>query len=183
MKENQIIKLIQKPSSREEGFKQIVDLYQERLYWHIRKMVLSHDDADDVLQNTFIKVWKSLDNFRGDSKIYTWLYRIATNESLNHIQTQKKKFTSSLGNVDEEYLHLKLTSDPYFDGDEAEKKLWMAVETLPQKQKTVFKLKYFDNMKYEDMSDVLKTSVGALKASYHHAVNKIKEYLTKELNY
>lgn len=142
------------------------------MYWHIRKMVLDHDDAHDVLQNTFIKVWKALPKFRGDSKLYTWLYRIATNESLNHLRSQKK----TMADTDE--IAYKLTGDAYFDGDEIQAKLYEAIATLPEKQKAVFNLKYFEEMKYEEMSDVLETSVGALKASYHHAVNKIKAYLT-----
>lgn len=181
LEDQKIIDLISKPSKRIDGFNMIVDQYQERLYWHIRKMVLSHDDADDVLQNTFIKVWKALENFRGDSKIYTWLYRIATNESLSLIQKNKKRVSSDITRESNEELQLQ--SDPYFDGNEAELQLWKAIESLPEKQKLVFKLKYFEEMKYQDMSEVLGTSVGALKASYHHAVIKVKEILKKELNY
>ncbi len=181
MEDQKIIGLIQNPSSRMEGFNLLVENYQERLYWHIRKMVLSHDDADDVLQNTFIKVWKALENFRGDSKIYTWIYRIATNESLSHIQKSKRTFTSDPNS--DSAVSSQIQGDPYFDGDEAELFLWTAIEQLPEKQKTVFKLKYFEEMKYEDMSELLGTSVGGLKASYHHAVNKVKDVLQKQLNY
>ncbi len=178
--EEQIFKLIRKPKTREKGFQFIVNQYQERLYWHIRKIVLSHDDADDVLQNTFIKVWKALDSFRGESRLYTWMYRIATNECLSHLQQQKRKFISAF--AEQDYAELNLTDDPYFDGDEATTKLWVAVESLPEKQKLVFKMKYFEDMKYEDISKILGTSVGGLKASYHHAVSKIKEQIVTELN-
>ena len=181
MEDKEIVQLILNPSTLVEGFNCIVEHYQERLYWHIRKMVLTHDDADDVLQNTFIKVWKALPNFRGDSKIYTWLYRIATNESLNHLQSTQKKRNQNASINDHE--HLQLASDPYFNGDEAATQLWRAIESLPDKQKTVFKLKYFESMKYDDISEVLGTSVGGLKASYHHAVSKIKVFLSKELNH
>lgn len=181
MEDQSILKLILKPSTRLEGFNLLVETYQERLYWHIRKMVLNHDDADDVLQNTFIKVWKALENFRGDSKIYTWIYRIATNESLSHIQKSKRTFSGD-PNFDTA-LSTQIESDPFFDGDEAVLKLWKAIELLPAKQKTVFKLKYFEEMKYEEMSELLDTSVGSLKASYHHAVGKVKEVLQKQLNY
>lgn len=181
MEDQSILELIKKPSTRLDGFNLLVETYQERVYWHIRKMVLNHDDADDVLQNTFIKVWKALENFRGDSKIYTWIYRIATNESLSHIQKSKRTFSG-----DPNYdlaVSAQIQNDPYFDGDEALIKLWTAIELLPDKQKTVFKLKYFEEMKYEEMSELLGTSVGGLKASYHHAVNKVKEVLQKQLNH
>ncbi len=181
MEDQRILELIKKPSTRLEGFNLLVETYQERLYWHIRKMVLNHDDADDVLQNTFIKVWKALENFRGDSKIYTWIYRIATNESLSHIQKSKRTYSSDPNF--ETALSTKIQDDPYFDGDAAQLKLWTAIEQLPEKQMTVFKLKYFEEMKYDDMSELLGTSVGALKASYHHAVNKVKDVLLKQLNY
>lgn len=181
MEDQRILELIKNPSSRLEGFNLLVETYQERLYWHIRKMVLSHEDADDVLQNTFVKVWKALENFRGDSKIYTWIYRIATNESLSHIQKSKRTYSSDPNF--ETALSTNIQGDPYFDGDAAELKLWTAIEQLPEKQKTVFKLKYFEEMKYEDMSELLGTSVGGLKASFHHAVNKVKDVLLKQLNY
>lgn len=181
MEDQSILELIIKPSTRLDGFNLLVETYQERLYWHIRKMVLNHDDADDVLQNTFIKVWKALENFRGDSKIYTWIYRIATNESLSHIQKSKRTFSGDPNF--ETALSIQIEGDPFFDGDEAVLKLWKAIELLPTKQKTVFKLKYFEEMKYEDMSELLGTSVGSLKASYHHAVVKVKEVLQKQLNY
>ncbi|RLD80127.1 MAG: RNA polymerase subunit sigma-70 [Bacteroidetes bacterium] len=156
-----------------------MSLYKERLYWHIRKIVLIHDDADDVLQNTFLKIFNNISKFKGDSKLYSWMYRIATNESLTHL---KKK--SSLNKIDSETLQNqlveKLEADVYFDGDEIQFKLQKALATLPQKQKLVFNMKYFDHMKYDDISEILETSVGALKASYHHARKKIEAYLTEE---
>ncbi|EAQ49312.1 RNA polymerase sigma factor [Leeuwenhoekiella blandensis] len=158
-------------------FEDLVSQYKERLYWHIRRMVISHDDADDVLQNTFIKVYKNLHNFNGESQIYTWLYRIATNESLTFIK--KRKRTTQIGSEElQESLVANLTSDPYFNGDEAQLTLQKAIDTLPAKQKQVFVMKYFDELQYNEISEILDTSEGALKASYHHAVKKITEYVT-----
>ena len=159
-------------------FEDLVSQYKERLYWHIRRMVISHDDADDVLQNTFIKVYKNLHNFNGESQIYTWLYRIATNESLTFIK--KRKRTTQIGSEElQESLVANLTSDPYFNGDEAQLTLQKAIDTLPAKQKQVFVMKYFDELQYNEISEILDTSEGALKASYHHAVKKITEYVTE----
>jgi len=158
-------------------FEDLVSQYKERLYWHIRRMVISHDDADDVLQNTFIKIYKNLHNFNGESQIYTWLYRIATNESLTFIK--KRKRTTQIGSEElQESLVANLTSDPYFNGDEAQLTLQKAIDTLPAKQKQVFVMKYFDELQYNEISEILDTSEGALKASYHHAVKKITEYVT-----
>lgn len=164
---------------RNYAFNLIVMKYQEKLYWHIRKIVIRHDDADDVLQNTFIKVWKSLDKFREASKLYTWLYRIATNESLTFLKQQKTKYLLPLEDH-ENSLKNSLMSDVYFNGDEIQLKLQKAILTLPEKQRIVFNMKYFDEMKYDDMAEILKTSVGALKASFHHAVKKIEKYLTED---
>ncbi len=163
-------------STRERSFQTLVNVYQERLYWHIRKIVMSHEDADDVLQNTFVKVWRSIDNFREESSLYTWLYRIATNESLTLIHTNKKRSLMPLNDAND-FLMNNLMSDPYFEGNEIQKKLQEAIVQLPEKQRIVFNMKYFDEMKYEDMSQVLDTSVGALKASFHHAVKKVEAYL------
>ncbi len=175
--DEEILGSFAKPETKEKAFSMLVQTYQERLYWHIRRMVVSHDDADDVLQNTFVKVWRNLANFQGNSKLYTWLYRIATNESLTFLN--KKKRTSSTPLETDDYdLGATLTSDPYFDGDEIQIRLQEAIETLPAKQKQVFLLRYYDEMKYDEMSEVLDTSVGALKASYHHAVKKIEKFLT-----
>lgn len=158
---------------KEEAFNQLVQRYQERLYWHIRKIVISHEDADDVLQNTLIKVWKSLPGFRSESGLYTWLYRIATNESLTLIKKNKRRFLSPAGDQEKNLSDL-LEADPFFDGDEASQKFQRAILKLPEKQRLVFNMKYFDEMKYEEISSILGTSVGALKASYHHAVKKLE---------
>lgn len=164
---------------RNHAFNLIVRKYQERLYWHIRKMVISHDDADDVIQNTFIKAFQGLERFREDASLYTWLYRIATNETLSFLKKRKKRNYLPLGDY-QEYLEKNLESDPYTDGDEIQMKLQKAIIRLPEKQKLVFNMKYFDELKYEEISDVLGTSVGALKASYHHAIKKIEQYLSDD---
>lgn len=164
--------------TKEKGFTLIIQKYQERLYWHIRRMVLDHDDANDVLQNVFIKVWKNLENFREDAQLYTWLYKIATNESLTFLEQQKRKTSISLSEV-ESGLSNKLRADPQFDPNKLEWKLQRAILSLPDKQRIVFNLRYYDEMPYEEMSKVLETSEGALKASYHHAVKKIEEYIRK----
>ena len=152
--------------------------YNKRLYWHVRKIVICHDDADDVVQNTFIKAWKSLPNFRGDSQLYTWLYRIATNEALSFLKKKKKHLFQSIDSVSFQ-LEFKVDSS-YFTGTEIEKKLQKAILTLPTKQRLVFNMKYFDELKYDEISEILGTSVGALKANYHHAKQKIEKYLTKD---
>ncbi|MBT8253002.1 MAG: RNA polymerase sigma factor [Flavobacteriaceae bacterium] len=151
--------------------------YKERLYWHIRKMVISHDDTDDVLQNTFIKVYRNIDKFKGDSKLYSWMYRIATNEAITQINKNAKRHQISNEEVQQNAVQ-NLKADVYFEGDEIQLKLQHAIATLPEKQRLVFNMKYFDDMKYKDISDVLETSEGALKASYHLAVKKIERYLT-----
>lgn len=174
--ELELIADLKNEKTRELAFQSLVKLYQERLYWHIRKIVMDHDDADDVLQNTFIKVWRSIDKFREESTIYTWLYRIATNESITFINSNKRRSLVPMNDTSE-FLLNNLTSDPYFEGDEIQLRLQEAILKLPEKQRIVFNMKYFDEMKYEDMSQVLDTSVGALKASFHHAAKKIEEYL------
>ncbi len=163
-------------TTKEVAFTRIIKKHQEKLYWHIRRMVVEHEDANDVLQNMFIKVWKSLDNFREDSQLYTWLYRIATNESLTFLQQQKKRSSISLSD-DDSTLSNKIKADEHFDANKLEWKLQLAIQKLPEKQRTVFNLRYYDEMPYEEMSRVLETSEGALKASYHHAVKKIEEYI------
>lgn len=164
---------------KEEAFNQLVIKYQERLYWHIRKVVITHEDADDVLQNTLIKVWKSLPGFRSESGLFTWLYRIATNEALTLLKQKKRRALPSREEGDQ-WLSEQLEADPYFDGDEASLKLQKAILELPEKQRLVFNMKYFDEMKYEEMSGILDTSVGALKASYHHAVKKLEISLSED---
>ena len=164
------------PATKERSFTLIIKKYQERLYWHIRRMVVSHEDANDVLQNMFIKVWRALDNFREDSQFYTWLYRIATNESLTFLEQQKKRAARSLSDV-ENGLSNQLKADKHFDANKLEWKLQVAIQQLPEKQRIVFNLRYFDEMPYEKMSRILETSEGALKASYHHAVKKIEHFI------
>ncbi len=159
----------------EIAFGWLLDNYQQKIYWHIRRMVISHDDADDVCQNTLVKIWENLHTFKGESQLYTWIYRIATNEALTFLN--KKKHHLDIDQTSPE-LMTHLTAANYFNGNAAELKLQQAILQLPEKQRLVFNLKYFENMKYEEMSEVLETSVGALKASYHHAVKKIEELVT-----
>ena len=164
------------PKTQNEAFQKLLREYQKPLYNHIRNIVLNHDDADDVLQNTFIKVFQNLKNFKGESKLFSWMYRIATNEAISFLNQKAKK-----NNTTSEELQSKivdnLKADSYFDGDEIQFKLQKAIANLPEKQQLVFKMKYFEEIKYEDMSEILGTSVGALKASYHHAVKKIEEFM------
>jgi len=177
--DREILQGIKIPGKEEIAFNRLVQKYQERLYWHIRKIVIVHDDADDVLQNTLVKVWKSLPGFRSDSGLYTWLYRIATNEALTFLK-QKKKRTFAPWLEVEHKMSETLESDPWFNGDEIQYKLQQAILKLPDKQRIVFNMKYFDEVKYEDMAVILDTSVGALKASYHHAVKKIEAMLGED---
>ena len=178
--EKEIICLLQDATRQREAFGAIVKEYSESLYWQIRRLVLSHDDANDILQNTFIKAWSNIDYFRGDAKMSTWLYRIALNECLTYVNKQQANNILSIDDADIEVLG-KLESDPYFDGDETQRVFLRAIHSLPQKQQMVFNLKYFKEMKYEEISEILGTSVGALKASYHHAVKKIETFLEKHL--
>ncbi len=171
-----LLNLFKEPSSKEKAFTLIVKKYQEKLYWHIRRLVVTHDDANDVLQNMFIKVWKGLQNFREDSQLYTWLYRIATNESLSFLDAQKRKSTTSLTDVESD-LSNKIKADGNFDPNRLEWKLQLAIQRLPEKQRAVFNLRYYDEMPYEQMSRILETSEGALKASYHHAAKKIENFI------
>jgi RNA polymerase sigma-70 factor (ECF subfamily) len=174
--EEQLIAELQDESTKKDAFRTLVTTYKQRLYWHIRKIVLDHDDSDDVLQNTFIKVWRNIDTFRAESGLYTWLYRIATNESLTFLNQKKKKMIAT-GEEINEYLVEKIQTDPYFDGDAIQRRLQEAIALLPEKQRLVFNMRYFDDIKYQDMEKMLNTSAGALKASYHHAVRKIEDYL------
>ncbi|MBC8464252.1 MAG: RNA polymerase sigma factor [Bacteroidetes bacterium] len=179
--DQELLAMFREENSRNMAFNLIIKEYQERIYWHVRKIVIDHDDANDVAQNTFVKAWKGLDNFREDSKIYTWLYRIATNESITFLKKKKAHLFSSIEDV-QHGLSANLESDHYFDGDEIERKLQQALLTLPHKQRIVFNMKYFEEMKYQEMSEILGTSVGALKASYHHATQKVKRFLKNDLN-
>src|SRR3979409_2037965 len=174
--DKELLFLFKNAETKEKGFTSILKKYQEKLYWHVRRMVVDHEDANDVLQNMFIKVWNALENFREDSQLYTWLYRIATNESLTFLEQQKKRSSVPLSDV-ESGLSNRIKADKYFDPNKLEWKLQLAMQQLPEKQRIVFNLRYYDEMPYEEMSRVLGTSEGALKASYHHAVKKIEDYI------
>lgn len=163
---------------REESFRGIVDAYTERLYWHVRRFLCSHDDTNDLLQDIFIKIWTALDSFRGESRLYTWIYRIATNEVLNHLRKQKFRSYLSFESASAT-LEKKIDEDPHFNGNDLQRELHKSIQRLPEKQRIVFNLRYFDELKYEEISEITGTSVGALKASYHHAYNKIKDDLQK----
>ena len=178
--EKEIIALLQEPTRQREAFECIVKEYSEQLYWQIRRLVLSHEDANDILQNTFIKAGMNIEYFRGDAKMSTWLYRIALNESLTFLNKQRASNQLSIDDADTEMLN-RLESDTYFDGDDSQKIFLQAIHTLPEKQQIVFNLKYFKEMKYEEISEIVGTSIGALKASYHHAVKKIEAFLEKHL--
>lgn len=171
-----MIKELQRPETREAAFRHLVELYQERLYWQIRNMVKSHDDADDVLQNTFIKIFRNIDKFKGESQLFSWMYRIATNESITFLNKKAKKLQISSQELQEQIID-SLETDVYFEGDQIQLKLQRAISTLPEKQQQVFNMKYFQELKYKEISDILGTSEGALKASYHIASKKIEEYL------
>ena len=167
------------PEMQKSAFNQVVRDYSEKLYWHIRKMVLSHDDANDVVQNTFIKAWLNIDMFRGEAKLSTWLYKIAINECINFLNKQRAFNNISIDDTDV-FLLGKLEGDEYFDGDALQLKLQQAILSLPEKQRIVFNMRYYDELPYEEISEIVSTSVGALKASYHHAAKKIEKFLTEE---
>ena len=177
--EETLVAQLKDKESQAQAFEVLINTYKERLYWHIRRIVLDHDDTDDVLQNTFIKVYRNIEGFKGESKLYSWLYRIATNEALSFIKTKSRKLGQSSEAVQEAMAN-QLESDVYFEGDEIQLKLQQAIATLPEKQKLIFNMKYFDEMKYEEISEILDTSVGGLKASYHLAVKKIKSHLNED---
>ncbi|MDY0090915.1 MAG: sigma-70 family RNA polymerase sigma factor [Flavobacteriaceae bacterium] len=174
--DNKLVADLINPGTQNEAFRQLIVLYQKPLYNIIRNIVLNHDDADDVLQNTFIKIFRNIENFKGESKLFSWLYRIATNEALTFIKQKSKMYSQT----SEEFIRSeteKLIGDEYFDGDEIQLKLQKAISLLPEKQQLVFKMKYFEELTYENISEITETSVGALKASYHHAVKKIEDYI------
>lgn len=177
MRDEQIIRLFDS-GEREKAFNGIVDAYSERLYWHIRRFVCSHEDTDDLLQDVYIKIWAALPSFRRDAQLFTWLYRIATNEVLNFLRKQRFKSFVSFES-ESSALEKKIDEDAYFNGDTLQRELYKAIQRLPQKQRLVFNMRYFDEMKYEDIAEITGTSVGALKASYHHAYSKIKEEMQK----
>ena len=172
----ELLKLIRNPETKEKGFRFLVEMYQKRVYGVIRKMIIIHEDADDLTQLTFIKAFKNIQNFQGNSSIFTWLYRIATNESLNFLEKKKKRFFFNIEDHQELMINY-IESSPLIDGEVIEKKLQKALLNLPEKQRLVFNLKYFDDLSYDDISKITDTSVGALKASYHHAVKKIEQEL------
>lgn len=176
--ETELVKELQNRSTAHSAFHTLMKVYAEPIYRQIRKMVVSHDDANDLVQNTFLKAWTNIHNFRGDAKLSTWLYKIAINESINYLnkERQKRELTDD---SDDSFLLTNVEADPYFDGDEIQRQFQAIIATLPEKQRLVFNMKYYDEMKYEEMSEILGTSVGALKASYHHAVKKIEESLRK----
>ena len=176
--ETEFISELLQVKTQNEAFKKLMDIFQKRLYAHIRNIVLNHDDADDVLQNTFVKVFQNLKNFKGECKLYSWMYRIATNEAITFINSKAKRN----GNTSADFQNIQienLQADVYFDGSELQLKLQKAVNVLPKKQQLVFKMKYFQELKYEEISEITGTSVGGLKASYFHAVKKIEEFVQK----
>jgi RNA polymerase sigma-70 factor (ECF subfamily) len=178
--DSDILLMLRDENQRRKAFNLIVNAYSESLYWQIRKMVLSHDDANDILQNTFLKSWLNIDQFRGESKISTWLYRIAINETYTFLNKERLNNQSNVVDLEDAMVQ-NLQSDPWFSGDEAALKLQKAILSLPDKQRLVFNMKYYDDMKYEEISDILGTSVGALKSSYHYAVKKIEAFLALEI--
>jgi len=182
MTDKEIIQLCLNATTRELGYKKLVAVYSKKLYWHVRRMVTNHDDANDVVQNCFIKIWKGLPNYREESKLYTWLYRIASNESITFINEKYRRTSIAIDNDVAQYT-ANLNSDPWFDGDETQVQLQHAIDSLPDKQKQVFIMRYYDELKYEEMEAVLGTSIGALKASYHHAAKKIEAFLKATLNH
>lgn len=177
--DDKLLAMFRDENSRSNAYNLIVLKYQKRLYWHIRRMVISHEDSDDVLQNTLIKAWKGLSNFKEESQLYSWLYRIATNETITFLNKKRKRFFIPLNDVEKE-LSGKLESDDFYTGDEIQLKLQKAILTLPEKQRLVFNMKYYDELKYEEISDILGTSVGGLKASYHLAVKKIETFIKQD---
>lgn len=174
MEDNEIIELFHLKNKKEEAFRLLIDKYKEKLYWHIRKMVLNHEDTNDILQNTFVKIWQGLKEFRYESGLYTWMYRIATNESINFLNEKKRKVYGNSGEITEA-LENMLESDIYFSGDEIQKELQKAILKLTDRQRLIFNMKYFDDMPYEDIAAILEVAVGTLKATYHNAVKKIEE--------
>ncbi|MBL1407955.1 RNA polymerase sigma factor [Sphingobacterium faecale] len=176
MEDAQIIAMFADERTREAAFSHLLKKYQQKIYWHVRRMVIDHDDADDVTQDIFIKIWRNLEKFREDSQLYTWLYRIATNECITFLNKKKQKHNVSLDDDNSSYLSETLADTTYFSGDKAQMKLQQALLTLPEKQRLVFNMKYFEDLKYDEISEILGTSVGALKASYHLAVKKVENF-------
>jgi len=177
MSDQHLLDLLKKEETRRYGFDLLVRQYQQRIYRHVRHMVINHDDADDIVQNVFLKVWNNLSTFREDAKLYTWIYRIATNESLSHLKSRRLKMFLSFNGM-EKQMEQALLDDNFFSGDEIEIKLQKAILKLPAKQRLVFNMRYYNELSYDEMSAILGTSAGALKASYHFAAKKIEEYVT-----
>jgi len=175
--DDELLHRLRSDETKEVAFKELLKLYKERLYWHIRHIVKSHDDADDVLQNTFIKIYRNINSFKGESKLFSWMYRIATNEAITHLNQTAKRMNITSEALQQQSIE-QLKADVYFEGNDIQIKLQQAIATLPEKQQLVFNMKYFQELKYKDMSEILNTSEGALKASYHIATKKIEEYLT-----
>lgn len=176
MEDKELLAKIRNPETRNYGFNLLVRTYQQRVYYHIRKMVIDHDDADDLTQEVFIKIHRHIETFREDSQLFTWIYRIATNECLSFLQKKKKRFFLPIGDVTGELVS-KIDQAPHISGDEIQRKLQKAIVKLPEKQRLVFNMKYYDDLSYEQIAEITNTSIGALKASYHHAVKKIEEFL------
>ncbi len=174
--DDELLKMFHEGDNPVYAFNLIVRKYQEMVYWHVRRLVIVHEDANDIVQDVFVKVWQSLSKFRKDSALYTWIYRIATNEALSFLKKKKRRMFLSVGDVSKQ-LEESLESDVYYQGSEIERKIQKAILSLPEKQRVVFNLRYFDEMKYEEMAEVLNTSAGSLKASYHHAVKKIEKFI------
>ena len=179
MEDRDLLQKLRNPETKSYGFNLLVREYQQRIYWHVRKMVIDHDDADDLVQEIFIKIWKNLDKFREESKLYTWIYTIASNECLNFLKKKRNRYFLPIVDVSAE-LNQKLEQSAYISGDEVQNKLQKALLTLPDKQRMVFNMKYYDEMKYDEIAEITNTSIGSLKASYHHAVKKIKEFLISD---
>lgn len=179
MDDSLILQKFAEQSTREEAFRLLLKKYQQKIYWHVRRLVIDHDDADDIVQDVFIKVWKNLENFRENAQLYTWIYRIATNESITFLNKKKQRAQVSLEDESAAYLTDSLSEGSHFNGNRAQQKLQEALLTLPEKQRLVFNMKYFDDLKYEEISEILGTSVGGLKASYHIAVKKIEQYFNE----
>jgi len=176
IQEKDLVEALQNQSEKEQAFRSLVSIYKERLYWHIRKIVINHDDTDDVLQNTFIKVFRNINSFKGDSKLYTWMYRIATNEAITFINKRAKRLNITSETLKQQAI-ANLKSDVYFEGDAIQLNLQKAIASLPQKQQLVFSMKYFEEHTFEELSGILNTSVGGLKSSYHIAVKKVTEFI------
>ena len=176
--DNELLELFRNADKKHYAFNLLTRKYQEKVYFFVRRMVIDHDDADDVVQNVFIKVWKNLDTFREDAKLFTWLYRIAANESLTFLKSKKLRSYLSL-NSPEALMIKSVNNDVHFDGTEIQKRLRMAIIRLPRKQQLVFNMRYYEDLSYDEMSEILGTSVGALKASYHFAVKKIEDFVTE----